>query len=164
MVTPQELNGRRIRVDYSVTDRPHAPTPGEYMGHRRSNNRDRDRRDRGDPYRESYRDRDLRRDDYDRYDRDRYDRYDRDRYAERYDRYADRDRDPYSRDGGREWRRRSPPPPARRAYSPPSRPSRRSFSRSPPPRGAVSPPRGSGRDYDLPPPGSSVLNGDHPRW
>ncbi|KAI0346978.1 RNA-binding domain-containing protein, partial [Trametopsis cervina] len=30
-----ELNGRRIRVDYSVTDRPHAPTPGEYMGHRR---------------------------------------------------------------------------------------------------------------------------------
>ena len=32
---PQDLNGRRIRVDYSVTDRPHAPTPGEYMGHRR---------------------------------------------------------------------------------------------------------------------------------
>ncbi|KZT20668.1 RNA-binding domain-containing protein, partial [Neolentinus lepideus HHB14362 ss-1] len=30
-----EMNGRRIRVDYSVTDRPHAPTPGEYMGHRR---------------------------------------------------------------------------------------------------------------------------------
>ncbi|KAI0047282.1 RNA-binding domain-containing protein, partial [Auriscalpium vulgare] len=30
-----DLNGRRIRVDYSVTDRPHAPTPGEYMGHRR---------------------------------------------------------------------------------------------------------------------------------
>ncbi|TFY80407.1 hypothetical protein EWM64_g3596, partial [Hericium alpestre] len=29
-----DLNGRRIRVDYSVTDRPHAPTPGEYMGHR----------------------------------------------------------------------------------------------------------------------------------
>ncbi|KAG7445980.1 RNA-binding domain-containing protein [Guyanagaster necrorhizus] len=32
-----DLNGRRIRVDYSVTDRPHAPTPGEYMGHRRTN-------------------------------------------------------------------------------------------------------------------------------
>ncbi|KAH9950047.1 hypothetical protein B0H21DRAFT_706523 [Amylocystis lapponica] len=35
-----DLNGRRIRVDYSVTDRPHAPTPGEYMGHRRRRGRD----------------------------------------------------------------------------------------------------------------------------
>ncbi|CAG8581528.1 6614_t:CDS:2, partial [Acaulospora colombiana] len=39
-----ELNGRRIRVDYSVTERPHAPTPGEYMGLRRS---DYGRRDKG---------------------------------------------------------------------------------------------------------------------
>ncbi|KAG8784006.1 hypothetical protein FRC15_004177 [Serendipita sp. 397] len=31
-----EMNGRRIRVDFSVTERPHAPTPGEYMGLRRS--------------------------------------------------------------------------------------------------------------------------------
>ncbi|KAG8907016.1 hypothetical protein FRB99_005536 [Tulasnella sp. 403] len=30
-----ELDGRRIRVDYSITDRPHAPTPGQYMGTRR---------------------------------------------------------------------------------------------------------------------------------
>ncbi|KAG9128186.1 hypothetical protein FRC07_003736 [Ceratobasidium sp. 392] len=29
-----ELNGRRIRVDYSTTEKPHAPTPGEYMGYR----------------------------------------------------------------------------------------------------------------------------------
>ncbi|KAF0024701.1 hypothetical protein F2P81_023503 [Scophthalmus maximus] len=33
-----ELDGRRIRVDYSITKRPHTPTPGIYMGrptHRR---------------------------------------------------------------------------------------------------------------------------------
>ena len=134
-----------------MTDRAHAPTPGEYMGHRRSGgrDRDRDRRDRGDPYRDSYRDRDYRRDDYDRYDRD---RYERDRYAERYDRYADRDRDPYSRDGGRgEWRRRTPPPVSRRGYSPGNRPSRRSFSRSPV-RGGSPPRAASIRDYDIQPP------------
>ncbi|CDS39557.1 transformer 2 protein [Echinococcus multilocularis] len=27
-----ELDGRPIRVDYSVTERPHSPTPGVYMG------------------------------------------------------------------------------------------------------------------------------------
>ncbi|XP_031439829.1 transformer-2 protein homolog beta isoform X3 [Clupea harengus] len=27
-----ELDGRRIRVDYSITKRPHTPTPGIYMG------------------------------------------------------------------------------------------------------------------------------------
>ncbi|KAG9262560.1 hypothetical protein AMEX_G24343 [Astyanax mexicanus] len=27
-----ELDGRRIRVDYSITQRPHTPTPGIYMG------------------------------------------------------------------------------------------------------------------------------------
>ncbi|KAG9018191.1 hypothetical protein FRB90_011889, partial [Tulasnella sp. 427] len=64
-----ELDGRRIRVDYSVTDRPHAPTPGEYMGTRRDEGR------RG----------------YGRYDRSDRDRdYGRDR--------RDRDRDPYGRD------------------------------------------------------------------
>ena len=26
------LHGRRIRVDYSITRRPHSPTPGVYMG------------------------------------------------------------------------------------------------------------------------------------
>ncbi|CAG8592393.1 10442_t:CDS:2 [Funneliformis mosseae] len=29
-----ELNGRNMRVDYSLTQRPHTPTPGEYMGDR----------------------------------------------------------------------------------------------------------------------------------
>ena len=28
----QELDGRRMRVDYSITKRPHTPTPGIYMG------------------------------------------------------------------------------------------------------------------------------------
>lgn len=127
----QELNGRRIRVDYSVTDRPHASTPGEYMGHRRSGREGRDRdRDRD----RDYRDRDHRR------DRDR-DFRDRDR---------DRDRDNYGRD--KDWRdRRSPPPSKSGRYSPEYR-RRRSYSRSPPPRGS-SPPRasnGGGRDYDAP--------------
>lgn len=27
-----EIDGRRIRVDYSITKRPHTPTPGIYMG------------------------------------------------------------------------------------------------------------------------------------
>ncbi|KAI0951931.1 hypothetical protein AcV7_007884 [Taiwanofungus camphoratus] len=138
-----DLNGRRIRVDYSVTDRPHAPTPGEYMGHRRRRGRDtysgsgrEFRDDRFDDYRDSYRG----------------DRRERDPY-----RRDDRDRDPYGRD--RDWRdRRSPPPRSR--YSPDYR-RRRSYSRSPP-RGSS--PRA--RDYDVP--SSSALppaNGaDSSRW
>ena len=27
-----ELDGRRIRVDFSITKRPHTPTPGVYVG------------------------------------------------------------------------------------------------------------------------------------
>lgn len=30
--TGMEIDGRRIRVDYSITKRPHTPTPGIYMG------------------------------------------------------------------------------------------------------------------------------------
>lgn len=30
--TGMEIDGRRIRVDYSITARPHTPTPGIYMG------------------------------------------------------------------------------------------------------------------------------------
>ena len=30
-----EIHGRNIRVDFSTTKRPHSPTPGQYMGHRR---------------------------------------------------------------------------------------------------------------------------------
>ncbi|KDQ08825.1 hypothetical protein BOTBODRAFT_555164 [Botryobasidium botryosum FD-172 SS1] len=102
-----ELNGRRIRVDYSVTDRPHAPTPGEYMGHRRPAYDDRDRRSYGHS---SHRDRPYERASY------------------------DRDRDPYGRDA-RDWRDRRSPPPARGGggrYSPSPPPKRRrSYSRSP---------------------------------
>lgn len=31
----QDLQGRRIRVDFSTTQKPHNPTPGAYMGPRR---------------------------------------------------------------------------------------------------------------------------------
>lgn len=31
-----ELDGRRIRVDFSVTKRAHTPTPGQYMGEARA--------------------------------------------------------------------------------------------------------------------------------
>lgn len=120
----QELNGRRIRVDYSVTDRPHAPTPGEYMGHRRSS----------------------RRGDYDRRRDDRDYRRDRDRDRD-YGRDRSRDRDHYGRD--RDWKDRRSPPPKGGRHSPEYR-RRRSYSRSPPPRDR-SPPRGSnGRDYETP--------------
>ncbi|KAH8999425.1 hypothetical protein EDB92DRAFT_2007736 [Lactarius akahatsu] len=131
-----DLNGRRIRVDYSVTDRPHAPTPGEYMGHRRSSNRDsyygrdsrdyRDGRDSRPDHRDGGRDRDRGRGFSGGYDKD-------------------RDRDPYgrdSRDRDRDWRR-SPPP---RRHSPDYR-RRRSHSRSPP-RGSS--PARPARDYDGP--------------
>ncbi|KAF7331729.1 RRM domain-containing protein [Mycena kentingensis (nom. inval.)] len=128
-----ELNGRRIRVDYSVTDRPHAPTPGEYMGHRRAI-RDQDHYRGRDSYRDS---------------RDYRDYRDRDR-----DSYRDRDyrrdnKDPYGREPN--WRdRRTPPRESRGRYSPERR--RRSYSRSPP-RGAInSSPR---RDYDAPPPSAA---------
>lgn len=32
------LNGKKIRVDYSITKRAHTPTPGVYMGIRQSRN------------------------------------------------------------------------------------------------------------------------------
>ncbi|OCH95891.1 RNA-binding domain-containing protein [Obba rivulosa] len=143
-----ELNGRRIRVDYSVTDRPHAPTPGEYMGHRRRRGRDTysgSGRDDRDDYRESYRG-DSYRDSYrDRRERDPYPRRD------------ERDRDGYGRDN-RDWRdRRSPPP--RRGYSPEYR-RRRSYSRSPP-RGS-SPTRP--RDYDVPSSSAAPPPNGEARW
>ncbi|XP_028674113.1 transformer-2 protein homolog alpha isoform X1 [Erpetoichthys calabaricus] len=81
-----ELDGRRIRVDYSITKRPHTPTPGIYMGrptHSGSSSSGGRRRD-------SYYDRG-----YDRYDR--YDEYDY-RYSRRrspspyYSRYRSRSR------------------------------------------------------------------------
>lgn len=133
-----ELNGRRIRVDYSVTERAHAPTPGEYMGHRRRDER------RGD----SYRDRDYGRSRYDERDRD-YARG-RDRHDDRERDYGrDRDRDPYGRDN-REWRDRRSPPPRSGRHSPEYR-RRRSYSRSPPRGGSPHRSGGNRRDYDAAP-------------
>jgi transformer-2 protein len=139
----QDLNGRRIRVDYSVTDRPHAPTPGEYMGHRRSG-RDSYHGGREHRDRDSHRDR----------ERDSYRRGDR-----------DKDRDPYGRDS-RDWRDRRSPAPSRGGgrFSPDYR-RRRSYSRSPP-RGG-SPARGGGRDYDAAPtanPPASAAADSSSRW
>ncbi|KAJ7762828.1 RNA-binding domain-containing protein [Mycena maculata] len=135
-----DLNGRRIRVDYSVTDRPHAPTPGEYMGHRRSG-----------AGRDSYHGRDA---GAGRDSRDSYrDRDSRDSYRDRDTRRDPRDRDPYGRDS-RDWRERRSPPPSRGGrYSPDRR--RRSYSRSPP--------RGSSprRDYDVAPAAAPVADA---RW
>ncbi|XP_076610308.1 transformer-2 protein homolog alpha isoform X2 [Chaetodon auriga] len=87
-----ELDGRRIRVDYSITKRPHTPTPGIYMGRPTHNGggggggSGSSRRGR-----DSYYDRGG----YDRYDR--YDEYDY-RYSRRrspspyYSRYRSRSR------------------------------------------------------------------------
>ncbi|WWC61796.1 uncharacterized protein I303_104381 [Kwoniella dejecticola CBS 10117] len=137
------LHGRNIRVDFSATQKPHAPTPGQYMGVKRpayeDNRYDRGGYDRGG---RGYDDRGGR-GGYDRggrgydsrgagaYDSrsrgyDRPPRDDRDRYADRDDRrgYDERPRrDDY------DSRRRSPSP--RRRYS-------------------ASPDRGSraARDYD----------------
>lgn len=47
----QEIDDRQIRVDYSVTHRPHTPTPGEYMGVKRRSDRDRRYRYRSPPRR-----------------------------------------------------------------------------------------------------------------
>merc|ERR1712083_1118329 len=56
-----ELDGRKIRVDYSITKRAHTPTPGMYMG-RPTSSRDRSSRDGS---RSGHRDRDYyARDDY----------------------------------------------------------------------------------------------------
>ncbi|XP_075977597.1 transformer 2 isoform X3 [Anticarsia gemmatalis] len=53
--TGMEIDGRRIRVDYSITQRAHTPTPGIYMGKptsvsRGDNGYDRRGRDRDDYY------------------------------------------------------------------------------------------------------------------
>ncbi|XP_071527193.1 transformer-2 protein homolog beta-like isoform X10 [Panulirus ornatus] len=108
-----EIDGRRIRVDYSITKRPHTPTPGIYMGRpttRGGYDRGYGRGGggyRGDRYRSPSpryrRSSGGRRDYYDRgYDRDRsyyrssYDRYDRPPHYDRYERY-DRAYDKYDR-------------------------------------------------------------------
>jgi len=59
-----DLDGKNIRVDFSITKRAHTPTPGMYMG-RPTNGRSRDERERGGSRGDrGHRDRDER--DYDR--------------------------------------------------------------------------------------------------
>ncbi|XP_068189754.1 transformer-2 protein homolog alpha isoform X2 [Antennarius striatus] len=90
-----ELDGRRIRVDFSITKRPHTPTPGIYMGRPTHNG--------GGGGGSSRRGRDS------YYDRGGYDRYDRyDEYDYRYSRR----RSPSPYDGRYRSRSRS------RSYSP----------------------------------------------
>ncbi|XP_052389452.1 transformer-2 protein homolog alpha-like isoform X8 [Carassius gibelio] len=64
-----ELDGRRIRVDYSITKRPHTPTPGIYMGQPTHNGGGSSSSSSGGRRRDWNYDRG-----YDRYDR--YDEYD----------------------------------------------------------------------------------------
>ncbi|KAL1411301.1 hypothetical protein Q8F55_002252 [Vanrija albida] len=144
------LHGRAIRVDYSATTKPHAPTPGEYRGEKRpfddrfDGRRRDDRRFGGDRYD------DRRGDRYgggdrggrfgDRYgprDDDRRGGFDRDRPFDRRD-APRRDDDPY---GGRSRRDDDRPPPERRRSPSP----RRRYSASPDRRG---PPAGGQGEPD----------------
>lgn len=50
--TGMEIDKRRIRVDYSITQRPHTPTPGVYMGRPTRSFKEREYNDR---YRDEYR-------------------------------------------------------------------------------------------------------------
>lgn len=102
-----ELDGRRIRVDFSITKRPHTPTPGIYMGRPTYS---------GSSRRRDYYDRGYERGGYD--DRDYYSRssyrggggwrggQDRDQFSRR------RSPSPYYSRGGYRSRSRS------RSYSP----------------------------------------------
>lgn len=83
----KEIDGREVRVDFSVTKRAHSPTPGQYMGRDRSPRRETRRRDRS-------RSRSPRA----RYGRDRSrsrGRHDRSRSRDRYSRRERRSRSPY---------------------------------------------------------------------
>ncbi|TXT13793.1 hypothetical protein VHUM_01160 [Vanrija humicola] len=146
------LHGRAIRVDYSATTKPHAPTPGEYRGEKRPfddrfdgrRRDDRDRRWGGDRY-DDRRGGDRwggdRRGGGDRYgprDDDRRGGFDRDRPYDRRDGPPRRDDDPY---GGRSRRDDDRPPPERRRSPSP----RRRHSASPDRRG---PPGGGQGESD----------------
>lgn len=104
IVRLQDLQGRKIRVDFSMTQKPHEPTPGEYMGPKRPDRDDRDRRGGGGGYdRGGYGGGSSR----GRYDSDRGDRGDRGGYRGG-SRYYSSNRDSS----------RSPPPARRRSHSP----------------------------------------------
>ncbi|XP_026692637.2 transformer-2 protein homolog beta-like isoform X3 [Ciona intestinalis] len=98
-----ELDGRNIRVDYSITKRAHTPTPGVYVGRPYAKPRDGDRYESRDRY-DRGGDRHDRHYERDRHDRGRYES--RDRYR---DDYRDR-RDSYRRSPSPGYRRRSPSP------------------------------------------------------
>eukprot|EP00127_Corallochytrium_limacisporum_P002615 Clim_evm51s134 gene=Clim_evmTU51s134 len=114
------LNDRTIRVDYSLTRKPHEPTPGMYMGKPTSEQSSSAAPDRGGRYgrgggRDRDRDRDYERRRGDRRDRERRDHRDRDRRRDRSrDRERDRDRD---RDVGYRRRDRNRDHRRRRDYS-----------------------------------------------
>lgn len=142
-----DLHGRPIRVDYSVTTKPHQPTPGQYMGSKREED-DRGSYDRwGGPPGFSHRGPPgysghgggYRRDDYRRDDG--YGGHGRSRDDGPYRSHRDYDRRPSPR---RPRYDDSPPRTTRRRRS-------LSRSRSPVPRGPAR--RGSPREYDEPPNG-----------
>ncbi|GAA5843286.1 hypothetical protein JCM3766R1_003652 [Sporobolomyces carnicolor] len=91
-----DLHGRRLRVDFSATTRPHEPTPGEYRGPRRVEDDFR----RGPP---AY---GGRFDDGDRYAGDRWAPPSRDRYDDRRGGYGRDDRYGSSRYGASSYDRR----------------------------------------------------------
>merc|ERR1712029_642532 len=136
-----DLDGRKIRVDFSITKRPHTPTPGMYMGRPsrdfRRGGRGGYRGGRGGGYRDS-------RPSYDRYGGG-GDRYRDDRRDDR-DRYHDRRGGP-SHGGYPEDRRYDSYPPA-----PPSGYGKRPRPRSPSPYERDSRPRreyrSRSREYD----------------
>jgi len=132
MMDGKELDGKPIRVDFSITKRPHTPTPGMYMGRPSRDFGGRGGRGRGGGYRggrggggyrdsrPSYGDRDRYRDDRrgGGYYEDRGDRYrDYERRDDR-DRYYDRRGGPSH--GGYPEERRDPEERRYEPYPPPS--------------------------------------------
>ncbi|TIA97604.1 hypothetical protein E3P96_03360 [Wallemia ichthyophaga] len=117
-----EIHGRNIRVDFSATKRPHSPTPGQYMGVKRFDDRRFDRpppRGGGGGYRGGPPPRPPPRRGY----------YDRDDWRGSGSRRSPPPRRRYSRSPPpRRYRDYSPPPPRAGGYGRPR-------SRSPPPRG-----------------------------
>lgn len=148
-----DLHGRPIRVDYSVTTKPHQPTPGQYMGNKREDD-ERGGYDRwggpphhGNSYHRGppayYGHGGHRRDDY---RREEYG-YSRSRDDAGYRSYRDSDRRPSPR------RSRYDDSPVRSSRR------RRSYSRSRSPISRGPPRRVSPRDYDDPPNGM-IPNGN----
>lgn len=126
-VNDMTLDGRKVRVDYSITKEPHVPTPGQYLGRKLNPRRryDSHRRDRV----------------YSRYGSRRYDEYSprRDRYQSpsysrsppRGRRYSRRDYDDRSRSPSYSYSRSRSPGYRKRSYRRHYDESSRRYSRSP---------------------------------